>query len=179
MKDILAPLAAALLLAGCAAMDKNQCQNANWYAIGLEDGGQGRTLDRLGERRRACADHGVQPDGERYAAGRNEGLKSFCTYDRGYRVGYAGSAYYGVCPEPMARDFVAGYERGRELHGLQKRLGEVNAICRPRRRYASAIRRSRSLRSSGNRSCVLPSSLLPAASSSRASSSARLSSRPS
>jgi len=127
MKDILAPLAAALLLAGCAAMDKNQCQNANWYAIGLEDGGQGRTLDRLGERRRACADHGVQPDGERYAAGRNEGLKSFCTYDRGYRVGYAGSAYYGVCPEPMARDFVAGYERGRELHGLQKRLGEVNA----------------------------------------------------
>ena len=127
MKDILAPLAAALLLAGCTAMDKNQCQNANWYAIGLEDGGQGRTLDRLGERRRACADHGVQPDGERYAAGRNEGLKSFCTYDRGYRVGYAGSAYYGVCPEPMARDFVAGYERGRELHGLQKRLDEVNA----------------------------------------------------
>jgi hypothetical protein len=127
MKHSLASLAAALLLAGCAAMDKNQCQYANWYAIGLEDGGQGRTLDRLGERRRACAEHGVQPDGERYAAGRNEGLKSFCTYDRGYRLGAAGNAYYGVCPEPAASDFVAGYRRGKEIHDLGKRLNEVNA----------------------------------------------------
>ena len=123
----LALLAASLLLSACASMDKAQCVNANWYAIGLEDGGQGRTLDRLGERRRACAEFGVQPDGERYAAGRNEGLKSFCTYDRGYRVGRGGNAYNGVCPEPAATDFVAGYQRGRELHGLQKRLDEVNA----------------------------------------------------
>jgi len=127
MKKNFALLAALLLLAGCASMDKNQCQNANWYAIGLEDGGQGRTLDRLGERRRACAEFGVQPDGERYAAGRNEGLKSFCTYDRGYRVGRGGNAYNGVCPEPAATDFVAGYQRGREHYGMQKRLDEVNA----------------------------------------------------
>jgi len=69
----------------------------------------------------------VQPDGERYAAGRNEGLKSFCTYDRGYRLGAAGNAYYGVCPEPAASDFVAGYRRGKEIHDLGKRLNEVNA----------------------------------------------------
>jgi hypothetical protein len=127
MKTNLALLAAALLLAGCATMDKNQCRNADWYAIGLEDGGQGRTLDRLGERRRACAEHGVQPDGERYAAGRNEGLKSFCTYDRGYGLGRAGKAYYGVCPEPSATNFVAGYRSGKELYDLGKRLDAVNA----------------------------------------------------
>ena len=66
-------LAAALLAGGCASMDKPQCVNANWYAIGMEDGAQGRTLQRLGDHRRACAEHGVQPDAERYAAGRNEG----------------------------------------------------------------------------------------------------------
>ena len=27
-----------LFLAGCASMDRGECQNANWYAIGLEDG---------------------------------------------------------------------------------------------------------------------------------------------
>ena len=27
--------AAILLLAGCASMDKNECVNADWYAIGL------------------------------------------------------------------------------------------------------------------------------------------------
>jgi len=120
-------LAAAMLLGACASMDKAQCVNANWYAIGLEDGGQGRTLDRLGERRRACAEHGVQPDAERYAAGRNEGLKSYCTYDQGFRAGRGGNAYNSVCPEPAARDFLAGYERGREIYGLQKRLDEVNS----------------------------------------------------
>lgn len=124
---ILALLAASLLLGACASLDKAQCVNANWYAIGMEDGARGRTLDRLGEHRRACAEHNVQPDAERYAAGRNEGLKSFCTYDQGFRVGRAGNAYAGVCPEPAARDFLAGYQHGRELHGLQKRLDEVNA----------------------------------------------------
>lgn len=120
-------LAAALLLGGCASLDKAQCVNANWYAIGMEDGAQGRPLQRLGDHRRACAEHSVQPDAERYAAGRNEGLKSYCTYDRGYRTGRAGSAYNGVCPEPAAREFLAGYQHGRELYGLQKRLDEVNA----------------------------------------------------
>lgn len=120
-------LAAALFLGGCASLDKAQCVNANWYAIGMEDGAQGRPLQRLGDHRRACAEHGVQPDAERYAAGRNEGLKSYCTYDRGYRTGRAGSAYNGVCPEPAAREFLAGYQHGRELYGLQKRLDEVNA----------------------------------------------------
>ncbi len=120
-------LAAAMLLGACASMDKAQCVNANWTAIGMEDGARGRTLDRLGERRRACAEHGVQPDAERYAAGRNEGLKSFCTYDQGFRAGRGGNAYNSVCPEPAARDFLAGYERGREIYGLQKRLDEVNA----------------------------------------------------
>lgn len=37
MRNISGFLAAAALLDGCASMDKNQCQNANWYAIGLED----------------------------------------------------------------------------------------------------------------------------------------------
>jgi hypothetical protein len=119
-------LAAALLAGGCASMDKPQCVNANWYAIGMEDGAQGRALQRLGDHRRACAEHGVQPDAERYAAGRNEGLKSYCTYDRGFRAGRAGNAYHSVCPEPAARDFLAGYQHGREVYGLQRRLDEVN-----------------------------------------------------
>ena len=120
-------LAAALLVGGCASMDKPQCVNANWYAIGMEDGAQGRGLQRPGDHRRACAEHGVQPDAERYAAGRNEGLKSYCTYDRGFRAGRAGNAYHSVCPEPAARDFLAGYQHGREVYGLQRRLDEVNA----------------------------------------------------
>lgn len=123
-------LIAGLLVCGCASMGKNECVNADWYAVGLEDGAQGRPIERLGEHRRACAEHGVTPATERYVAGRAEGLKSFCTYERGYSHGRAGNAYTGVCPEGSAANFVAGYRRGRELHDLERRLQSVQEQIR-------------------------------------------------
>jgi hypothetical protein len=106
-------------------MDRNQCVNADWYAIGLEDGARGRALERLGDHRRACAQYSVAPDTARYLAGRNEGLKSFCTYERGFSEGRAGNYYAAACPAPAASAFLAGYNRGRELHDLHRRLDDV------------------------------------------------------
>jgi uncharacterized protein DUF2799 len=114
-----------LLLAACASMDRNQCVNADWYAIGLEDGARGRAVERLGDHRRACAEYSVMPDTSRYLAGRNEGLKSFCTYQRGFSEGRAGNFYGAACPQPAASAFLAGYNRGRELHDLHQRYDEV------------------------------------------------------
>jgi hypothetical protein len=112
-------------LAGCASLDKDECRTADWYAVGLEDGARGRTVERLGDHRRACAEHGVTPHTGRYLAGRDEGLKSFCTYERGYSQGRAGQGYAGSCPKDMAGGFLAGYQRGRELHELNRRLDET------------------------------------------------------
>ena len=112
-------------LAGCASLDKYECRTADWYAVGLEDGARGRTLERLGEHRRACAEHGVTPHTERYLSGRQEGLKSFCTYERGYSQGRAGQGYAGACPKEIAGSFLTGYQRGRELHELNRRLDEA------------------------------------------------------
>src|SRR5688500_2665070 len=114
-----------IAFAGCASLDRDECRNADWYAIGLEDGARGRPVERLGDHRRACAEHGVAPQTDRYLAGRNEGLKSFCTYQQGYTQGRGGHAYAGACPRELAGGFVAGYERGRELHQLERRHGEV------------------------------------------------------
>jgi hypothetical protein len=112
-------------------MDRNECLNANWYAIGLEDGARGQPLERLGTRRRACAEHQVTPDADRYVSGRNEGLKTFCTYERGFSHGRAGQGYAGACPANLAVNFTAGYQLGRELHDLHGRLNEVqNQIAR-------------------------------------------------
>jgi hypothetical protein len=113
------------LVSGCASMDRGQCVNANWYAIGLEDGARGQPLERLGVHRRACAEHAVAPDAERYVAGRNEGLKSFCTYERGFAQGRGGQAYSGACPAGMAAGFQSGYQLGRELYDLNRQLGDV------------------------------------------------------
>jgi hypothetical protein len=114
-----------LLVCGCASLGKDECLHADWYAIGLEDGARGRPVERLGDHRRACAKHNVAPNTERYVAGRNEGLKSFCTYERGFSEGRAGHAYAAGCPQPQGGQFLAGYHRGRELHELHRRLDEV------------------------------------------------------
>src|SRR5258706_8362053 len=114
------------LLVGCASLDKNECLHADWYAIGLEDGARGRALERLGDHRRACAKHSVTPEAERYMSGRSEGLKSFCTYERGYAEGRGGNAYAAACPQPQAQNFMAGYNRGRELHELHRQLEQLN-----------------------------------------------------
>jgi hypothetical protein len=127
MSAIRSPLFVVLaaLVAGCASMDRTQCMNANWYAIGLEDGARGQPLERLGSHRRACAEHGVAPEAERYVAGRNEGLKTFCTYERGFSEGRAGHANGGVCPAGVAAGFQSGYQLGRELWDLNRQLGDV------------------------------------------------------
>ena len=106
-------------------MNRSQCVNADWYAIGLEDGARGRALERLGDHRRACAEYNVAPDAARYVAGRDAGLKSFCTYERGFSEGRAGNYYAAACPALSASAFLAGYNRGRELHDLHQRLDDV------------------------------------------------------
>jgi len=127
----LSALLFALIASGCASLDRNECLSANWYAIGLEDGARGRPVERLGDHRRACAEHKVVPDAERYLAGRDEGLKSFCTYERGFAHGRSGHSYAGGCPTAMAAKFQAGYQLGRELHDLTRRHAEVqNQIAR-------------------------------------------------
>jgi hypothetical protein len=123
-------IALCLLLGGCASLDKAECLNADWYAIGLEDGARGRALERLGEHRRACAGHGVAPNSERYLAGRAEGLKSFCTFQRGHSNGRAGQAFADVCPAELAGAFTAGYRQGRELYELNRQLSSVQSEIR-------------------------------------------------
>lgn len=130
----------AALLAGCASLDRDECRAADWYAIGLEDGARGRALERLGDHRRACAEHGIAPQTERYLAGREAGLKTFCTYERGFEHGRSGQRYAGGCPAAMAASFQSGYQLGRELHELNRRLAEVQAeIGRSRARLKEGL----------------------------------------
>lgn len=116
-----------ILVPGCATLDRNECLRADWYAIGLEDGARGRPVERLGEHRRACAEHGVTPQTERYLAGRADGLKSYCTYEKGFSVGRSGQSYAGVCPPG---NFPAGFQRGREIYDVRRRLDAVEEQIR-------------------------------------------------
>jgi len=116
-------------LGGCATMSADECVTSDWHAIGFEDGARGYTADQLGNRRKACAKHGVTPDFASYQAGREQGLRQYCQPSRGFSLGAGGSRYNGVCPGDMEGDFVDAYNQGHQLYTLRSRVnGATNQI---------------------------------------------------
>ncbi len=128
-------IAVALILSGCASMSEDECTVADWRMIGVEDGARGLPLSRMAAHRKACAKVGVTPDAEAYKSGRQEGLISFCTYDRGYSEGKRNASNRGVCPAgDLQNNFLQGYEAGQyvygvnqQIRGLESQLSQVSA----------------------------------------------------
>ncbi|NNE62786.1 MAG: DUF2799 domain-containing protein [Gammaproteobacteria bacterium] len=115
-------LIAAILVSGCATLDKSECREADWQMIGLEDGAKGHPLTYIGNHRKACSEYGVKPDLDQYRVGHQIGLTQFCTPDNGFKQGRAGRDYNNVCPAKLAGQFLAGYDTGLELHELKSEI---------------------------------------------------------
>lgn len=118
--------AAGLLFGGCASMSKDECVTSDWYAIGYEDGARGYSASNIGNRRKACAKHGVTPDLQAYRAGRDEGLAEFCQPQQGFNLGSAGGRYGGVCPAHLEGGFLDAYRTGAQLHTLRSNVDAAN-----------------------------------------------------
>lgn len=115
-----------LTLTGCASMSADECVTSDWFAIGFEDGARGFTADQIGNRRKACARHGVSPDFHAYRDGRSEGLKEYCQPQRGFNLGSAGGRYNGVCPAHLEGGFLDAFRTGAQLHTLRSNVNSVN-----------------------------------------------------
>ncbi len=109
-------------LSGCASLSESECLQANWYAIGMEDGAKGKSLSSLGSHRRACADAGVSPDVDQYTAGRDEGLIQYCTAANGLDAGKRGVSYRGVCPADYELEFLNAYRVGKLIHTVRTEM---------------------------------------------------------
>ena len=112
-------------LGGCASMSADECVTGDWNAIGFEDGANGYTADQFGNRRQACAKHGITPDFEAYKAGRKKGLRQYCRPSRGFSLGKSGARYNGVCPARMEADFVDAYNSGHQLYTLRSKVNRA------------------------------------------------------
>ena len=131
----LALACSALLLGACASkMSKDECRTVDWRTVGYEDGVAGRPGDRIGEHRRACAEHGVTPDLDAYLAGREAGLREYCQPHNGYRAGAGGYTYYDACPAELAPAFEQAYDEGRQLYLRERRVADADEQIEDRRR---------------------------------------------
>ena len=130
---ILAVSAGLLALVGCGGMSANECELADWRAVGYEDGANGRSTDRFGSYRKRCAKHSVAPDFHAYQSGRDAGLREYCQPARGFREGARGAAYSGVCPADLENAFFASYNEGRTLYELESAVRTTSTQIKRRK----------------------------------------------
>ena len=146
--------AAALMLGSCATMSEDQCLAGDWGTKGYEDGVGGRAVERLDDHAKACAKYGVTPNPDAYYSARDQGLRTYCQWQNGFRVGRSGSTYGGVCTPAEERDFLAAYEDGVRVYQAERILSEAennvsSALSRIRDREDKLNAKERELRQDG------------------------------
>jgi hypothetical protein len=112
-------------LGACATMSPEQCQSANWFELGRSDGSRGREADLVDSYASQCGKHGHSVNYKDYRAGRNEGLKEFCTFDGGYHHGSSGYTNSHVCPSELAAEFNKGHRIGYREYDLRRQQEEL------------------------------------------------------
>lgn len=113
---IISILAIILLLAGCATVSREDCVLTDWFEIGRMDGMQGTPRTVFQNRAKPCLEHGVRVDRQAYYQGHDEGLKYYCTEQKGFELGRGGLPYKSVCPLQLEKDFWTAYQNGMQLY---------------------------------------------------------------
>ena len=84
--------AAAALLSSCTTMSKDECLAGAWGEKGYADGASGYPMTRLDDHAKACAKFQIAPNPAAYGSAREDGLRTYCTFRRGWEEGRAGNA---------------------------------------------------------------------------------------
>lgn len=133
MRIIISGAVAALavgLLGSCATMSEDQCLAGDWGAQGYRDGADGLPMSRLDDHAQACVKFGVTPNLAAYGAARDDGLRSYCTPQRGFIEGREGDSYHGVCSPADEADFLPAYRDGQLVDAAQDAVQEAESEAR-------------------------------------------------
>ena len=109
-------VASLVLLSGCQTIKKFQCNNKNWYDVGINDGQAGKGAeDTFNAHNAECTAVGTVADSATYRKGYDEGILKFCTADNGESRALDGFENESVCPASVASVFNTGFENGLAL----------------------------------------------------------------
>ena len=117
-------------LSGCATMNAEDCQNANWELIGMKDGEQGELLSTFGDYAQQCREFGIDANRALYEKGRTTGLSTFCTKDNGFYQGKRNKVNNSVCPGKAQTRFNEGYAIGQEYFVLNQEISTLESRIR-------------------------------------------------
>ncbi|EQC52340.1 DUF2799 domain-containing protein [Bacteriovorax sp. DB6_IX] len=109
-----------LLVVSCSTLKKRDCSSLDWFEQGRIDGSQGHRKSFFMQHAAKCH---KKPDRTKYLAGREQGLKQFCTETGLYRRGYEGGLYLGECAK-LSTSLRAAYELGRDTYRESEEIKE-------------------------------------------------------
>lgn len=107
-----------IALSGCASISESECITGSWSDIGYKDGVRGKTRGKLADYSNICSKYGITPDRQAYLTSFEQGVTTYCTYERGYARGENGSSFNQVCAEKPNSGFADGYDAGRALYEI-------------------------------------------------------------
>lgn len=116
---------AALAIASCATMTKDQCLAGAWGEVGYRDGSEGYPMSVLEDHVKACAEYGVSPDPVAYRSARADGLNGYCRWERAFQEGRDGDEYHGVCTPAQEEEILPAYRDGQLVYATEQAL--INA----------------------------------------------------
>ncbi|MGD8662879.1 MAG: DUF2799 domain-containing protein [Desulfobacterales bacterium] len=122
IKKILSLLFTGCLLGCASTLTRHECLEADWYEIGLIDGSEGEPRAKFQEHAENCLKYDVQVGREAYYRGRDQGLRVYCTQDRGFDLGRLGERYNPICPQDLEADFLAGYTKGQGQYDSESKI---------------------------------------------------------
>lgn len=124
-------IACSMIAFGCAScapiesVSPQQCEGGDWTGIGFADGQAGRSAEYVSRHQDACAKVGIAPNVTAWRAGRERGLKTYCTPQNAYQVGRDGSDLSGVCPASAAIDLNRANAQGRKYHAIGREISSL------------------------------------------------------
>lgn len=121
-------------------MSPEECRTVDWYEQGHRDGQRGQPRSYAENHREACAKVGVALDMPRYQAGRDLGIKTYCTPEVGLQEGRLGRSYQNVCPPALEPRFLERYRAGYRVHQAEQRVDDLD---REQRNKEHALRKAK------------------------------------
>lgn len=120
----LSAVAVFVMLSGCAVMSVEECQNANWSAVGEKDGMAGRS-NRMGSYEKACLKGNIQPNQMLYQEGYRKGLEYYCQPSIIFNASLNGAGDYGVCPHERHANLAPFHRVAADYYQARKQKDEL------------------------------------------------------
>jgi hypothetical protein len=128
-------LAIPFAFSACAGkITKKDCEAADYYEMGYEDGESGKDRARLAKYRNSCAAEGVSVQEDKYEYGRKVGLAEYCDESRG-KSDAKNAKTDGICLAEKVPPYLTGYsaeieevkaEKAKELEKLRASKDEIS-----------------------------------------------------